>query len=129
MPRCVFAGNPRPAGFTLVEVLVALAIVATALAAGSMASDALTRMAERQTEQWLAQLCAEQALVHVRLEPVFPDTGVRQARCSQGGRAFLTVTDIGATPNPSFRRVQVRIARADAPDTVLLRSTTVVGRH
>ena len=38
-------------GFTLVEVLVALAIVATTLIAGLQASAALTRMAQRQTER------------------------------------------------------------------------------
>ncbi|MDM7463678.1 MAG: type II secretion system protein GspI [Tepidimonas taiwanensis] len=119
----------RSAGFTLVEVLAALAVMAVALAAGSQASAALTRLAERQTLQWLAQRCAENALVAVRLDPVYPAPGIRTEACAQGGQRFTVVLDTGTTPNPSFRRLQVRVALADRPDETLLRTTTIVGRH
>ncbi len=42
-------------GFTLVEVLVALGIVAVALAAGARSTGALTRNAERQSDLLLAK--------------------------------------------------------------------------
>lgn len=119
----------RSAGFTLVEVLAALAVMAVALAAGSQASAALARLAERQTLQWLAQRCAENALVAVRLDPVYPAPGIRTEACAQGGQRFTVVLDTGTTPNPSFRRLQVRVALADRPDETLLRTTTIVGRH
>ena len=51
-------GARRSAGFTLVEVLVALGIVAIALTAGLQASSALTRHPNRQSDMLLAQLCA-----------------------------------------------------------------------
>ena len=54
-------------GFTLVEVLVALGIVAIALMAGLQATTALTRNALRQSDIVLAQLCAENELVKARL--------------------------------------------------------------
>lgn len=119
----------RSAGFTLVEVLAALAVMAVALAAGSQASAALTRLAQRQTLQWLAQRCADNALVAVRLDPVYPVPGIRTEACAQGGQRFTVVLDTGTTPNPSFRRLQVRVALADRPDETLLRTTTIVGRH
>jgi general secretion pathway protein I len=46
-------------GFTLVEVMVALSIVAITLTAGLQAAAAITRQAQRQTDMLLAQLCAE----------------------------------------------------------------------
>ena len=55
-------------GFTLVEVMVALAITAIALAAGLQASSALTRNAGRQSQVLQAQLCAHNALVQMRLQ-------------------------------------------------------------
>jgi general secretion pathway protein I len=119
----------RQRGFTLVEVLAALAVVAVALAAGSQAADVLLRLAERQTQQWLAQQCADQALIAVRLEPTFPDPGERTLPCEQGGMSFAVVLDIGTTPNPSFRRVQARVALAAQPQQTLLRTTTIQGRH
>ena len=49
-------------GFTLVEVLVALGIVAIALLAGLQATTALVNNAMRQSDVLLAHLCAENEL-------------------------------------------------------------------
>ncbi|MBC7609354.1 MAG: prepilin-type N-terminal cleavage/methylation domain-containing protein, partial [Polaromonas sp.] len=45
-------------GFTLIEVLVALSIVAIALLAGLQATSALTNNALRQSDVMLAHICA-----------------------------------------------------------------------
>jgi general secretion pathway protein I len=75
-------------GFTLVEVLVALGIVAIALMAGLQATTALTRNAQRQTDIVLAQLCAENELVKARLSRQMPSGG-RQHRALRAGGAPL----------------------------------------
>ena len=54
-------------GFTLVEVLVALAVVAVALAAGFQACGSLVAHAERRSGLVLAQLCADNELARLRL--------------------------------------------------------------
>jgi type II secretion system protein I len=73
-------------GFTLVEVLVALSIVAIALMAGLQATTALTRNALRQSDIVLAQLCAENELVYARLSRQMPSVGDSQVTCEQAGR-------------------------------------------
>jgi general secretion pathway protein I len=75
-------------GFTLVEVLVALGIVAIALMAGLQATTALTRNAQRQSDIVLAQLCAENELVKARLSRQMPRRG-RQHRALRAGGAPL----------------------------------------
>ena len=62
-------------GFTLIEVLVALGIVAIALVAGLQATMALTNNAQRQSDVLLAKVCAENELVRLRLTRQFPGIG------------------------------------------------------
>ena len=56
-----------PRGFTLIEVLVALVIVAISLAAGVKAAGALTQNAARLQTVSAAQWCAENQLSELRL--------------------------------------------------------------
>ena len=118
-------------GFTLVEILVALAIVAVALSAGLQATGALTRLAERQSQQWLAQLCAENELARLRLQAQLPPVGESTQRCEQLGQVLTVRLTVNSTPNPSFRRVE---AAVDNPDPAagggrLLQLATIMGRY
>lgn len=113
-------------GFTLVEVLVALAIVAIALGAGVKATGALTRNAERQSDVLLAQICAENELVKVRLSRQMPGIGDSVVTCVQGGRSFAVTLGVRPTPNPSFRRVDATVGDGRY---ALLKLSTIVGRY
>lgn len=117
-------------GFTLVEIMVALAVVALTLSAGIQAAGALTRQAQRQSDQWLAQLCAENELARLRLSSEWPGIGESERPCEQGERALRVRLGVQATPNPNFRRIEARVddpVAAERP--VLLSVTTVLGRY
>jgi general secretion pathway protein I len=113
-------------GFTLVEVLVALGIVAIALMAGLQASAALTRYAQRQSDLLLAQVCAENELVKVRLSRQMPGVGDSLVPCEQAGRSLGVALTVRPTPNPNFRRVDAQVRDGEVP---IWRLTTVVGRY
>ena len=118
------------AGFTLIEVLVALAITAMALAAGIQATGALTRAAERQSTQWLAQLCAENTLVAMRLTRQLPTTGDSTETCDQAGQELQVRTSVQPTPNPNFRRVDAVVTGWVNGNLVnLLTISTIMGRY
>lgn len=120
-------GRHTPAyGFTLLEVLVALGIMATVLIAGLQASAALTGMAERQRTQWLAKLCANNALAQVRLVATMPPLGQQVLTCTQWGQAFQVTLQVDSTPNPSFRKVQASVGNGTY---TWLQLSTVVGRY
>lgn len=113
-------------GFTLVEVLVALGIVAIALTAGLQATGAITRHAQRQSDMLLAQLCAENELTRVRLARQLPGIGDSQIACEQAGRSLTVALAVRATPNPNFQRVDAQVLDAQVP---IWRVSTVVGRY
>ncbi len=120
------AGGRLARGFTLIEVLVALAIVAIALAAGLQATSALTTNALRQSSVLLAHICAENELIKTRLARQMPDIGESSVACEQGGRTFAVTVSVLATPNPSFRRVDAQVLDGDSP---VLRLSTIVGKY
>ncbi len=113
-------------GFTLIEVLVALALVAIALVAGLKAAGALTRNAERLDAVLAAQWCAENQLADLRLMRQFPGTGESEFRCEQLGREFRGRQIVRATPNPNFHRVDTVISDADGTQRLTL--STIVAR-
>lgn len=122
--------NRRARGFTLIEILVALAVVAVALAAGTQATSALTRTASRQSDQWLAQLCAENELIRLRLQRQLPSVGETTSECRQAGRAMQLRVGVQPTPNPNFRRIDAMVeSRVDGADVRLLSLSTIMGRY
>lgn len=117
---------PPQRGFTLVEVLVALSIVAIALMAGLQATTALTRNALRQSDILLAQLCAENELVQARLSRQMPSVGDSTLTCEQAGRQLTVAVTVRPTPNPSFRRMDAQVLDGD---NSILRISTIIGRY
>lgn len=109
-------------GFTLIEVLVALVIVAITLGAGIKAAGALLSNAQRLTEVSEAQWCADNELTELKLAKAYPGIGESSFNCEQLGRSYVGTFQISATPNPNFRRIEARIAN-EAGETMLTLST------
>ena len=116
----------EPQGFTLIEVLVALSIVAIALMAGLKATASLARNADRQTLAILAQVCAENEMGRLKLLRQLPDTGETVLNCEQAGRIMQVTVTVQTTPNPNFRRVDTKVSEAANP---VLSLSTVMGRN
>lgn len=115
----------RARGFTLIEVLVALTIVAVTLGAGIKAAAALTDNAERLADVSAAQWCADNRLTAIKLARQWPDIGDAEFACEQLGRAYPGRLVVRPTPNPNFRRVDAVVA--DAVGRPLLTLSTIVG--
>ena len=111
-------------GFTLIEVLVALSIVAVALMAGLKATGSLSRNAERQNISMLGQICAENELIRLRRQ--LPDTGNQLIDCPQADRTLQVDLSVRPTPNPNFRRVDARVLDQGQ---YVLQLSTVMGRN
>ena len=103
------ACSRRRRGFTLIEVLVALAIVAVALLAGLRAVGAMAQSAAELKLRLLAQVAAENRIAELRAARAFPAVGSRTVSCPQGRMPFECVEQTLVTPNPLFRRIEVSV--------------------
>ncbi len=102
-------------GFTLLEVLIALAMLAIALAAAmrvaGVSTDTSTQVKQRVIAHWIA----ENRLTELRLG-AWPAVGSNQGEAEQAGVRLSWEETISGTPNPNFRRVEIRVFSPVQPD-------------
>jgi general secretion pathway protein I len=114
-------------GFTLVEILVALAIVAVALAAGmralSQSADAASSLKARTLALWVA----ENRLANAQLADPWPGIGDNDGDAVQAGMRFVWHESVSATPNGAFRKIEIAVAQPDNPDYALARLVGYLG--
>jgi len=113
-------------GFTLLEVLVALVIVGTALGASLRAVGSLTQNSSALRASMMATWSAENRLSQIRLASEWPVLGKRVFDCPQDDLRLTCEEDVFNTPNPFFRRVEVSVFDAQAPDRRIVKLTQVV---
>jgi general secretion pathway protein I len=116
----------RSLGFTLLEVLVALVIVGTALGASLRAVGSLASNSAGLRSAMMATWSAENRLVQIRLESQFPALGKRSYDCPQGDLALLCQEEVLASPNPRLRRVEVSVYDMQYPDRRIIKLVQLV---
>lgn len=116
----------RTAGFTLLEVLVALVVVGTALGASLRAVGSLTRNSDGLRSSMMATWSAENRLAQIRLAHEYPAIGKRSFACPQGELHLVCEEEVMATPNPFFRRVEVTVVDEDNPGRSIIKLAQIV---
>ena len=102
----------RRDGFTLVEVLVALAIISIALLAALRVAGGGTNSVGELRARLLAGWVAENVLAEQHARGEWPSLGMQRGTQRQGGIEFTWREEVIATPNVSFRRVDIRVFTA-----------------
>lgn len=111
----------RAAGFTLIEVLVASAIVAIGLAAALRASHVGTDGVAEHRDRMLAGWVAENVAAEHSARREWPAPGAYRREEVLAGRRFLVAEEVKTTPNPRFRRLDIAVASAETPERELRR--------
>lgn len=100
----------RSHGFTLLEVLVALAIFALVAASVLTASGRSLQTAARLEDKTLAMWIADNRLTELQLSETPPSDGRDQGELDFAGRRWQWQSEIQATSEPSMRRVTLWVA-------------------
>ncbi len=109
----------RPEGFTLVEVLVALTIVAVSLlAALRVAAQGTSHVDELRTRLFAGWVAADRLQEH-RARGDWLPVGTATGSQQQGGVELGWREEVSATPNMAFRRVDVYAFKPAQPGHVL----------
>src|SRR5699024_10415566 len=90
----------RTAGFTLIEILVALAVLAIALGAVIAAAGRYADNAAYLREKTLATWVARNRLAQFMLAPSWPDTGHSDGDARMGEKRWWWRADVSQTPDP-----------------------------
>ena len=113
----------RRSGFTLIEVLVALAIVAVALAATLRVAGQSTANVGEMRSRLLAGWVAENILAEHRARGDWLPLGIQRGQEREGSIDFVWRKDVISTPHPAFRRIDVFVFVAPEESRVLAHYT------
>jgi general secretion pathway protein I len=122
------------AGFTLLEVLIALAVLAiSSLAIMGQVGQSLSRVQQLQL-QTSAIVVAENQMAVIQISPDWPGLGVRTNRVTLADGQWLVQTDVSTTSDPWLRKVEITVnydepaASREAP-AILARLISYRGLH
>jgi general secretion pathway protein I len=103
-------------GFTLVEVLIALAVVAIALLALTRAASVQVQSFDGLRERTLAGWVAANVLSETRLATAFPPTGRSDGRVQLATRDWRWTRDVQPTPTADIRRIDISVYLGDSQE-------------
>ena len=101
-------------GFTLLETLVALAILAIALAAVMRATSGSTGNADAMRKRVLADWVAQNRMAELTAFQQWQAIGKFSGREEQAGEWFSWEENIASTPNPLFQKVVIKVYGKDS---------------
>ncbi|MGF1548290.1 MAG: type II secretion system minor pseudopilin GspI [Thiotrichales bacterium] len=102
-------------GFSLLEVILALAVLALALAAIIQTTSSMTRNTAYLQDKTFAHWVAQNRLAELRLGGAWPEPGSTEGSERLADRPWRWEITVSNTPEPELRRVDVRVRGENDP--------------
>lgn len=102
-------------GFSLIEVLVALALVALAITALLASAASLARQSGKLDQLTFANWAGANVLTELQLTEPYPALGQRDGRGELGPYRFEWEIVVQNTPEPGVRRIDVHVFDSPRP--------------
>ena len=116
----------RSQGFTLIEVLVALAVLALGLTAVIKALSEYTAAADYTREKTLASWIATNKLTELSIAPAWPQLGDSDEDVDFASPKWRCSTKVSKTDVTNLRRVEVSVSLLDKPDRVIHKVSALI---
>lgn len=116
-------------GFTLIEVLVALAVIAIGLLAVLSVAARSTHVSMALQQRNFANWIAQNRIARLRIAPEWPSIGTSTGRVHFANQKWRYKTKVAKTSDKDLRRVTVTVSLADKPDTVVTRLIGFIGKQ
>ncbi len=127
------ARTHKQSGFTLLEILVALAIFALAASVLLVADGRAIRQTARVQEKIQASWLADQVITQYQVEEIFPPKGKRSSVKPYQGRQWTVKEEVIETSEQFLHRIEVQVfpgtAKPSDKDVPLFRLTGYLRRH
>ncbi len=117
----------REKGFTLIEVLVALAIIAVAMSAAVRVAGLMTQSSGVLRDRSVAMIAAQSRMTELRLEGRLPN-GVKAVECDQGRLMLRCEQVIASAENGRLLKVGIQVFDRNQDAPPLARLETLLSR-
>ncbi len=108
--------SSRQRGFTLVEILIALVILAIALSAAGRATRLSIDTAREVRIKTFAQWVAQNRAAELQAAPIWPAPGESRLNVPMAEMSFDVRQTVSETANSAFRRVAIEVRSEGQPD-------------
>src|ERR1700741_4270361 len=113
-------------GFTLIEVMVALVIVAFGMMAVHTMLNSYVAASAYVEQKTLASWIATNKLTELSISPTWPSLGDSNEEIEFAGRQWRYEVDVSETPVPNLRRVDVSVRLGDHPERVVHKVSALI---
>jgi general secretion pathway protein I len=114
------SADRRDAGFTLIEMLVALAVFSLAALALLRLQGATVSNTVRIEEQAMAQIVARNIAVETLTDPLAPALGQTSGQVTNGGRSWSWTRATGLSPEPRIQQIAISVRSQRGPEAATL---------
>ncbi|MCK0152433.1 type II secretion system minor pseudopilin GspI [Alcanivorax sp. S6407] len=120
----------RQGGFTLIEVLIAVSILALVMVTLGQTLGASARAYTNINETHLGFLVASDKLVEMQVYQQWPPTGQSDSEVTRNGRDWWIETIVSEGPYPDTRRVDINVGilRGDDKEELAYHLASLIGK-
>ena len=119
--------NKRGGGFTLIEVLVAMTIIAVGVSALVATAGSSAFRADYLREREFGRWVASNVLAELQVIPAWSDVGTKNTEVEMGNFLWYVKTRTQAVADADLRRVDVQVRRDKDADSYIYTVTGFVG--